>query len=193
MEKVIIAILILLYSIVGYSQSEVPVNCKFQINKFQKDSSSGSILYPKLDLTILFVVVDNEIDSIIQIVYDNDTLDRFKDGQIKDFEETFPILEIVDFGVFLRMNEMLDYDLRKIQYSKLERSYAEIKSHLFGVFSEGFAIVKCNKGYNFVNKNGNLLFECFFENATNFVDGKAKVKYSGIWLKIDLQGGFYTL
>ncbi len=191
--KITLTLLLLLGSIRANCQIDIPESCKVQLNKFQKDSIDEFIKYPNLDLQISFVASNNEIDTITQIISANDTIERFKDDWIKDFEETFPILEIADYQLLLKMDDMLDDDARKKEYQKLERTYTKLKPHLLGFFSEGLALVKCPKGYNFIDKKGDLLFECFFENATNFIDGKAKVKYYGKWYKVDVKGQFYIL
>lgn len=185
--------ILLVFSLISFGQTELPKNCSHYSNKFKKDTTSGSISYPALNLKISVLTTDQQIDSIVSITLNADTLDRFKDSQIKEFEEILPFLEIADWQLLPRINEMCPETIRKREYKKLEYTYRKLSPHLFGVYKDNIAVIKCSEGYNFIDRKGNLLFDCFFENATNFIDGKATVKYTGKWYKIDTAGKFYPV
>jgi hypothetical protein len=192
MKSVLINVL-LLFTLISFGQTELPKNCAPYSNKFMKDSTSGTISYLELNLKISILTADRQIDSILYITLDKDTLDRFKDSQLKEFEEILPFIGIPDWQLLPRINKMYPEPIRQREYKKLEYTYRELSPHLFGVYKDNLAVLKCSEGYNFIDRKGNLQYDCFFENATNFIDGKATVKYSGKWYKIDKEGKFYPL
>jgi WG containing repeat len=55
-------------------------------------------------------------------------------------------------------------------------------------FSEGLARVSQGDKFGFINKNGELVIECKYEDAKNFSNGLAAVKINGLWGFIDNGG-----
>lgn len=56
-------------------------------------------------------------------------------------------------------------------------------------FSEGLAPVSNNKGlWGYINRKGNLVFECQYNFADFFVDGQARVMKNGNLIMIDKKG-----
>jgi hypothetical protein len=57
-------------------------------------------------------------------------------------------------------------------------------------FSEGLARVLLNDKTGFINKNGNIVIECIYDDAKDFKGGMAAVKRNGLWGFIDTSGNF---
>lgn len=57
-----------------------------------------------------------------------------------------------------------------------------------GNFSEGFAVVEDQKGFGYINSNGEISIPCKLGAAENFKDGLAKVYMHGKWGFIDTTG-----
>ena len=55
-------------------------------------------------------------------------------------------------------------------------------------FHEGFARVKLNNKYNFINKNGEFLSEQWFDACEHFYKGFARVKFNRRWYRINKNG-----
>lgn len=165
-------------------------NCSKSTATFDTTSNESyrSIIYAKNTLTINFIGEGEQIDSVLHIISGSDTLDRLDNKHLKDFEEILPYLGIPDWKLILRINEMTPYDQREKEYRNLARTYKQMSPHFFGNFSEGYAVVKTPLGYNFIDRTGQLLFDCHFENATNFMDGWATVKLNGNWMSINPEG-----
>ena len=147
-----------------------------------------SIVYANDNLTINFTG-EEQVDSIHHIVSNGDTLDRLKDNEIRNFEEILPYMGISDWKLIVRIIEICPKDRLEKELRALTRTYKQMTLHLFGNFSkEGYALVRTNQGYNFIDRTGQLLFDCYFENATNFINGLAKVKINGAWMSINPEG-----
>ena len=58
-------------------------------------------------------------------------------------------------------------------------------------FNNGFARVQLNGKYNFIDKNGKLLSNTWFDNASNFSEGFARVELNGKYNFIDKNGNLY--
>jgi len=57
-----------------------------------------------------------------------------------------------------------------------------------GSFSGGFAVVKVNGKYNFINTEGKILFEQWYNDAGGFYYGLAKVRLDGKYNFINTEG-----
>ena len=55
-------------------------------------------------------------------------------------------------------------------------------------FRDGFAVVKLNGKYNFINTEGQILFNQWFDDAGGFSKGFAEVNLRGKWSSIDAKG-----
>src|SRR5574344_1970326 len=55
-------------------------------------------------------------------------------------------------------------------------------------FSDGFARVKLENKWNFINKEGKIIFKQWFDNVDNFLDGFARVKLENKWNFINKEG-----
>ena len=64
-----------------------------------------------------------------------------------------------------------------------------------GFFHNGFAAVKLNDKYNFINTRGELLWKGdeWFDDCYNFYDGCAAVKLNGRFFMIDTKGQLHNL
>lgn len=56
------------------------------------------------------------------------------------------------------------------------------------IFSEGFAAVKLNGKYGFINTKGEVVVPCAYEGAWIFSEGLAAVKLNGKWGYINTKG-----
>ena len=56
-----------------------------------------------------------------------------------------------------------------------------MKFDFVGCFNDGFATVKLNNQYNFIDKKGNMLLNQWFDDAWSFHDGFAVVKLNNQW------------
>ena len=61
----------------------------------------------------------------------------------------------------------------------------------FERFYDGFAGVRLNGKWNFINTNGQLLSNQWFDDVYSFDDGFADVKLNGKWNLIDAKGNLY--
>ena len=57
-----------------------------------------------------------------------------------------------------------------------------------GHFYEGFALVRLNDKYNFINQKGRLISNQWFDNAGAFENGFARVRLNGKWNYINQEG-----
>ena len=57
-----------------------------------------------------------------------------------------------------------------------------------GGFNDGYAMVKLNRKWNFINRNNKLLSDTWFDGVDNFYDGYAKVQSGNKWNLIDKNG-----
>ena len=64
---------------------------------------------------------------------------------------------------------------------------ADIFEEIYG-FHDGYAMVKLNRKWNFINRNNKLLSDTWFDWVYNFSDGYAKVKLNNKWNFIDTYG-----
>ena len=74
-------------------------------------------------------------------------------------------------------------------YDKIDPKFKfRLKFDWMWNFNEGFAIVKLNYKYNFINTEGRILSKQWFDAMEGFNDGFAKVKLNGQYNFIDTNG-----
>jgi len=64
----------------------------------------------------------------------------------------------------------------------------EVFDYVEADFSDGYALVELNGKWNFINKNGNLLSDEWFDNVGDFYEGFAWVKLNDKYNFIDVKG-----
>ena len=84
-----------------------------------------------------------------------------------------------DEGKFFCSEITLIKELDMSDVAKFDYAYA---------FSEGFAEVRFNGKYNFINTSGKLLSEQWYDDARNFSEGFAVVVLNGKWNHIYTEG-----
>ena len=62
-----------------------------------------------------------------------------------------------------------------------------------GDFQEGFALVKLNGKYNFINQECKLVSDQWFDNAWEFREGFAKVKLNDMVYNLDMEGDLHEV
>ena len=111
------------------------------------------------------------------------------------------------FQFHFESNQFMNADDEPIQLNKIGLSegvvsfYAKIdpifKFRLnfdsMGDFKEGFALVKLNRKYNFINIEGKLLSKQWFDWAYDFHEGFARVRINDKWNFINTEGQFLSL
>ena len=61
----------------------------------------------------------------------------------------------------------------------------------FRFFSENLGRIKLSGKYGFIDKNGEIVIPCQYDQAWAFVDGLARVKMNGRWGYIDTTGKWF--
>ena len=99
-----------------------------------------------------------------------------------------------DYGNFFRVRAKDKYNLiNKYDGSSLKYWFDMILS-----FNGDFAIVNLNNKCNYIDRNGNILYEPnnpnkWFDSASYFYDGFADVNLNGVYYKIDTNGKLYNI
>lgn len=186
-------LILFFYLIGGFAFSQNSVNrtfCGKSKEKFVVTNEAGItwINYVNLDCKFSVKYDSTHIDSIMTIMVSGDTIDQFKDNELANYAEMLAYTGIPDWRLLVRINEMGRYETRRSETMMLTYTYRVLAPHLYGNYSGKYALIKTNKGLNFVDRSGQLVFDCFFENATNFIDGKASVKLDGKWQSLDVNG-----
>ena len=74
-------------------------------------------------------------------------------------------------------------------YAKIDPIFKfRLKFDWIGDFNEGFAAVRMNRKYNFINTNGRILSKKWFDNVWNFSEGFAKVRINYKYNFINTEG-----
>lgn len=194
--KWFLTIITVLLFISGYTQSKVGIApCRPGKLKPQIDQSDSlaAVTYKKTTLLFYTQIDSSQMQDFDSLFLNGIKLDRLNNAGIPDFEEALPFMDIADWKLLVRINQMVAPSKREDEYKQLARTYRALQPHLFGVFNEGYAVVKTEQGYNYVNQSGQLLFNCYFQNVTNFVNGFAHVKQNNNWYLIDPDGVFYKI
>ncbi|MEX1002953.1 MAG: WG repeat-containing protein [Crocinitomicaceae bacterium] len=168
--------------------------CK-KVNLKPKKSKIDSLtvyILPSDSLELFTKSTEAIIDSVYFGISGSDTINRLDQNYRDDFIEVFPYFGIEDSELILRIMEMYPRaDQLEKELRKLGSNFQYVAPHLFNNFGSKYAIIPYQRGYNFIDKSGNIVFDCEFQNLSNFIDGYAFVKIEGIWLKMDGEGNLF--
>jgi hypothetical protein len=185
MKKIFLFLSFVLTWLISYTQIDTSY-CEESKLKYEHIiyNDYNRIIYSKPSIIIDYFSLSSQIDTVYRIIIKNDTINRLKDNELKDFEEILPLIGIKEWKLLVKSNEIFPFKERELKYKNIKSAYRLIEPHLYGRFSNDIAIIRTEKGYNFINRRGKILFSNFFENATNFIDGVANVKLNGDWCKL---------
>ena len=156
---------------------------------FIQTDSVFAYSFPNDSLLLFAKSTDSYIDTIYNGIISNDTINRLHQKYEKDFLEMLPYLQLPDWGILpIMLDHYPDANKREKEFRKLTNTYRDLSPHLFGYYGNKYAIIPYGSGYNFIDRNGNIVYECVFQNLSNFIDGYAFVKTEGKWYKMNDKG-----
>ena len=93
---------------------------------------------------------------------------------------TFAVLALTAMTVFLSRNIASAATQVDIEEAKYQYNYKS-------AFSGGMAVVKKNGKYGYVNKNGEEVIKCQYDEAVSFLGDLAFAKKDGIWYVLKIK------
>ena len=113
--------------------------------------------------------------------------DNGGDDNIMNTKEISNVIRLPFYRVFKPNNKWKDTLSSVIERIKKGEDLNSVFDYV-GLFSSGFAIVRLDRKFNFIDRNGNLVSNQWFDNVNNFNEGLATVELNGKFNLIDENG-----
>ncbi len=191
MKYLILSVLFLSVSnLLGQLSSAVdPFPAKPYKSKVKVKGDVAHFKYKKTKLVVQCTFTDGRIDSVLTVLSDKKELNRFAPSEKTNVLELMEVGNYSGLEVYRRISEMYSTaeDIER-NFMNQYAAYEEFLPNQYGNFSDGFALVKSDGKFGFIDRTGNIFFDFIFDNASNFIDGQAHVQVNGVWYLLQKDG-----
>lgn len=122
-----------------------------------------------------------ELIRFYEVRSNGKTLDRIT---LSEKDKVLGMMKVIRFSgmdTYERITEMTaeDEELKSALMNQYQ-IYLDLLPHQYGQFSEGLCLVKPDGKFGFIDRTGAVAFGFAFDNASNFIDGKAYVQVNNV-------------